>query len=375
MIKLSDPILVTTSGHLEQISNQLAKASLLAVDTESNSLHAFREQVCLIQFSVPDQDFLVDPLAIDDLSSLERVFADPAGEKIFHAAEYDLLTLKRDYQFRFTNVFDTMVAARILGRRRVGLGSLLESEFGIKLEKRFQRADWGKRPLPKDMLTYARFDTHYLIRLRDKLKEELKIKDRWAIAQEDFQRATDVGQHHAEPPRSDIWRMKGADDFMPQQYAVLQALLDYRRKVAERLNRPLFKVFGDKTLVAIAEAMPRQVEHLWGLVGMTNRQIDRHGQELLAVVQRGQAAPSPKRPPRHARDEQKEDRYESLRSWRKTHARKINVESDVILPRDVLLQLVEKELSSLSEVEDIMSSVPWRYAKYGTEIFKVLHTS
>ena len=353
---------------------ELSQASLLSVDTESNSLHAFREQVCLIQFSVPGVDYLLDPLAVEDISSLGPIFADPNIEKIFHAAEYDLLTLKRDFDFNFSNLFDTMVAARILGRRRVGLGNLLEAEFGIKLAKKFQRADWGKRPLPKDMLSYARFDTHYLIGLREKFKQELEVKGRWPIAAEDFARATDVGDHRAEPPVSDIWRMKGAEDFSPRQYAILQALVDLRRQRAERVNRPLFKVFGNKTLVAIAEAMPREINQLKGLDGMSRGQIERHGNKLLNAVERGRKAPPPKRPPRRPRDEQKEERYETLREWRKIRAKQLDVESDVVLPRDVLLQLVEANPSSLEGVETVMKTVPWRFTEYGTEIYEALIT-
>ena len=372
MAEIPEPILVTTSDQLHQMSKELAQASLLSVDTESNSLHAFREQVCLIQFSIPDKDYLLDPLAVEDISVLGPIFADPNIEKIFHAAEYDLLTLKRDFDFNFLNLFDTMVAARILGRRRVGLGNLLEAEFGIKLAKKFQRADWGKRPLPKDMLSYARFDTHYLVRMRNKFKEELQTKNRWPIAAEDFKRATDVGDHRAEPPISDVWRMKGAEDFSPRQYAVLQALLDFRRQRAERVDRPLFKVFGNKTLVAIAEAMPREVNQLKHLDGMSRGQVERHGRKLLNAVELGKKAQPPVRPPRRPRDEQKEERYETLREWRKIRAKGLDVESDVVLPRDVLLQLVDANPSSLEEVEAVMKTVPWRFAQYGTEIYEAL---
>ena len=157
---LSKPVLITRPDALIQLANQLANEPILAVDTESNSLYAFQEQVCLIQFSTPQDDFLVDPLALDDLSPLAGLFADPKIEKIFHAAEYDLITLKRDYHFDFENLFDTMIAARILGWEKIGLGSILKSEFDVELNKRYQRANWGKRPIPSEMVNYARLDTH-----------------------------------------------------------------------------------------------------------------------------------------------------------------------------------------------------------------------
>ena len=153
---------------------------------------------------------------------------------------------------------------------------------------------------------------------------------------------------------------------------MLQALVDLRRERAERVDRPLFKVFGDKTLVAIAEVMPTRVEQLHGLDGMSSRQIERHGRKLLAAVERGKKAQPPVRPPRRPRDEQKEERYETLREWRKIEAQKIDVESDVILPRDVMLQLVDANPSSLAEVEGLMRSVPWRFGQFGKNIFEVL---
>jgi len=165
---------ITQPAALEKLARRLARHSILGVDTESNSLFAYREQVCLIQFSTSDEDALVDPLALDDLSPLADIFASPKIEKIFHAAEYDLICLKRDFGFSFANLFDTMVAARILGWEEIGLGSILKAEFDVQLDKRFQRANWGKRPLAAELINYASRDTHYLIPLRDRLWSDLQ---------------------------------------------------------------------------------------------------------------------------------------------------------------------------------------------------------
>ncbi|NIP41806.1 MAG: ribonuclease D, partial [candidate division Zixibacteria bacterium] len=180
--------MVRKPNTLQQVANILYQEPIVAVDTEANSLYAYQEQVCLIQFSTRDKDYLVDPLAINDLSPLASLFASHKTEKIFHAAEYDLIVLDRDFGFEFNNLFDTMLAARILGWKKVGLASILQSHFGIKPNKRYQRANWGKRPLPDEMLTYAQLDTHFLIPLREKLYQELMEVDRWDLAEEDFQR-------------------------------------------------------------------------------------------------------------------------------------------------------------------------------------------
>ena len=163
--KIAKAIFVDTPDKLDQMIRALSKQAIIAVDTESNSLYAYQERVCLMQFSSPEKDYLVDPLAID-ASPLGPLFRSPDIEKIFHAAEYDLIMLDHDFGFQVSNLFDTMVAARILGWKAVGLGSILREQFGINVEKKYQRANWGRRPLPDEMLTYAQLDTHYLIPLR-----------------------------------------------------------------------------------------------------------------------------------------------------------------------------------------------------------------
>ena len=183
---LTEPPLILTEASLENLAKKLNRQEIVAVDTESNSLHAYREQVCLIQFSVPDADYLVDPMALSSLAPLGSFFNNQSIEKVFHAAEYDLICLKRDYSFEFRKIFDTMIAARILGRGEVGLSSILESEFNVHQDKRYQRANWGKRPLSAEQLSYAQLDTHYLIPLRNILHLELKNKNLLPLAEEDF---------------------------------------------------------------------------------------------------------------------------------------------------------------------------------------------
>ena len=146
-MSLPPPVLVQTPTLWQKCLTSLRQHKQLAIDTESNSLYAYREQVCLIQISVPGYDYIVDPLALPSIDELGELMADPSVEKIFHAAEYDLLCLKRDFGYSFSNLFDTMLAARILGRKKVGLAAVLNQEFGIQVNKRYQRANWGRRPL------------------------------------------------------------------------------------------------------------------------------------------------------------------------------------------------------------------------------------
>jgi len=364
--------LITEPEALRQLADELNTEGLVAVDTESNSLHAFQEQVCLVQFTANGDDILVDPLAVPDISPLGPLFENPGIEKIFHAAEYDLMVLARDYDFRFANLFDTMVAARILGRDKVGLGNLLEAEFGVKLAKKHQRANWGRRPLTADMLDYARLDTHYLIELRTKLKQDLMERERWAIAEEDFRRLVDTVLEPPEFDASDVWRVKGASKLQPEVLAVLQKLVDYRGEQAKRADVPLFKILGDKTLVAIAEARPSNNEELGALEGMSEGQVRRHGRGLLAAVQAGRNAGPPQRPKRSPYDEEFVERVDALREWRKNAAKAMEVESDVVLPRDLMESIARHNPRNPRELEADLGVLPWRLEHYGDEILDVL---
>jgi ribonuclease D len=372
----SEPSLISTPGALRQLVETLSREPIIAVDTESNSLFAYREQVCLIQFSTPRDDFLVDPLALEDLSRLAPIFADPRIEKVFHAAEYDLLCLKRDFGFDCAGLFDTMVAASTLGRNEVGLGHLLEAEFGVQMDKQFQRANWGQRPLPASLLAYARLDTHYLLRLRHRLKTQLEAIGRWTLAAEEFQRiCLACSRNHAGPSRSAnemCWRISGAMDLSPQQAAVLMELCRYRDMAASAHNRPLFKVIGDATLLAIASACPVNYDQLKKLPGMSQGQLRRHSRGLLQAVQRGLQAPPayPARAPRP--DEQFLARLESLRQWRKETANTLGVKSDVILSREVMFAIAEGNPQGPGDLAALMADLPWRLEQFGEQILEAI---
>jgi ribonuclease D len=369
------PGLITTASALRRLVGQLASESVLAVDTESNSLYAYQERVCLIQFSTTHDDFLIDPLAIDDLSALNTLFADPDIEKVFHAAEYDLISLKRDYDFTFNNLFDTMIAARILGWEEVGLGSILKAEFGVQLNKRYQRANWGKRPLPPEMLAYARLDTHYLIPLSMRMKAALKAAGRWELAREDFSRLRYVNGRDPEDQPEIPWRIRGSLDLNPSQAAVLKEIALYREEVAKAINQPVFKVLNDRVLLAIAESCPEEAHALQKTPGLSDLQYQRHGKALLKAVQRGLKA-APLYPPQQTRPDDKYlARLDALRAWRKKTAQQLHVKSDVVLPRDLLYTLAARNPGDMKTLQELLAQVPWRMEHFGEQILKTLNGS
>ena len=364
--------MVTNQGALHRLVERLSSEPVLAVDTESNSLYVYQEQVCLIQFSTPTEDILVDPLVLKDLSPLGPVFANRDIEKIFHAAEYDLISMKRDFGFEFANLFDTMLAARILGWKEIGLGSILKNQFGVQLNKRYQRANWGRRPLPPEMLSYARLDTHYLIPLRDRIQAELEMYHRWDLAREDFHRLRFVnGRERDEVPET-CWRISGSYDLSPREAAVLLELCRYRDDVARSLDRPLFKVMSDRTLLSIASAIPQNLEELREMSKLSDKQVNRYGEAVLRAVQRGLRA-APAYPPRSPRpDEAYLARVDALRYWRKKRAQNMGVNSDVVLPRDLLYKIASKGPENEEELSRILHRVPWRNKHFGEEILDVL---
>jgi ribonuclease D len=369
---LPPPTLIAAPDQLASLIADLEAEPVVAVDTESNSLFAYWEQVCLIQFSTPARDYIVDPLAVPELGALAPLFADPRRQKVFHAAEYDILCLKRDYGFEFANLFDTMVAARTLGWPQVGLGPILETRFGVKTDKKYQRANWGHRPLAAAELDYARHDTRFLCALRAQQIELLTAVGRLEEAQEEFVRLTQVKPGDSAPSPDGFWQVSGARDLPPAQAAVLRELYWFREQEAQHSNRPPFKVMSDQTLLEIAQRSPRRADELRGVTGMTPTQLRRYAAGLLQAVQRGQTA-APPRQPRSAPDsDEVRERYDRLRQWRKQKAQGRGVESDVIVPREALREIARRRPRTLEELSQIRELGPYRRQLYGEEILKLL---
>ena len=367
-LRQTELVWVDQPEKLRQAAGELAAEKVLAVDTESNSLYAYREQVCLIQFSSRQKDYLVDAMVLPDLSPLEEIFLTDRILKVFHAAEYDLICLFRDYGFRFNHLFDTMIAARILGYDKIGLGALLEQYFNIHMNKKYQRANWGKRPLKAEMLDYARLDSHYLISLQEHLRQELVKADLWDLALEDFRRLTQGIEDTTESHEDDFWKLNGARDLNPEKAAVLKSLYDFRESTAESQNRPPFKVISNQALVEMAETWPKCHRDLLKLSALHERQAKRYGRGLLGAIARGKYAP-PAYPPNNCRPHNSVlKRIDTLRNWRKHTGQALGVPSDVILPRDVLNRIAWANPDSMDALNAEMWDVPYRFDRFGEKI-------
>lgn len=368
---LPPPVWVDERNKLGRMVEDLSLQARIAVDTESNSLHAYRERVCLIQFSTPKRDYVVDPLALDDLSLLAPLFTNPKIEKIFHAAEYDLVCLKRDYGFEFRRLFDTMQAARILGYPYVGLDNILADKFKVKVDKRHQKANWGARPLSHAQLDYARMDTHYLIALRDLLEQELHEKGRWEFALDDFNLACNVDAPKEKLNGSSWKRFSARKDVSPRELTILSELCLCRDSIAERMDRPPFKVIPDNILLDIAKNIPEKDVDLAG-IGLSQKQIHLWGNQILAATRRGTKIPLVKQDPVERPKDAALKRLDRLKTWRKKVAEEMNVESDIVLPKDFLYLLAERPPRDVESLKSAMRESPFRFEKYGSQIYKLI---
>jgi len=368
-------VFVATQGDLAALVDGLSTQPVVAVDTESNSLYAYQEQVCLVQISIPGADTIVDPLAGLDLAPLGDLFANPAIQKVFHAAEYDVMCLKRDFGFRFAHLFDTMWAARILGWPRVGLADVLEETFGVRTDKRYQRYNWGQRPLQPEALAYACLDTHYLLSLRHLQADALTQRGRWEEAQEVFEQvaASEPASHTFDP--EGFWRIKGAQELTGREQAVLRELHIWRDRQARRQGRPLFKVLHDRILTVLAQACPGTLDELAHVPGLKPYHVHRYGKPLLRAIRRGMHAHAPEPlppPPRHC--EAEVARFEALRAWRRRVAAGRGVDTDVVVNNGVLWALAEQNPRTLEDLLRIEGLGPWKHEAYGEAILKVLDT-
>jgi ribonuclease D len=310
---------------------------------------------------------------VDDLSPLGDLTADPEIEIIFHAAEYDLMGLKRDFSWEVTRLFDTMFGARILGVESYGLGNMLEAHFGVKVDKRFQRADWSKRPLSEEQQRYAQMDTHFLIELRNIIAEQLAEINALEEAIEIFDELARTQAQALEFDPDGYWRIRAARGLQPQQMACFRELYLWREYTAQQEDVPPFKVLGNDQMANLSRQNVRSLHDLHQAKSVRPRIIRLYGRELLDALQRGRESDPPKRPRRkQSLDQEIVDRHDQLKQWRKERAQKRGVESDIILPKETLWRIAKESPRTVEELQTLSNLGPWRAEHYGEEILQVL---
>jgi ribonuclease D len=374
---LNDFQLITNKDTLAATLESFAGERVIALDTEASSFHRFRESVCLVQLSTRSHTFLVDPLSLQDLSPLGRLLADPGMEVVIHDADYDLRILAKHHGIRVENVFDTLVAAELVNEPEIGLAALLGKYQGLQIDKRFQKADWSKRPLPQPMLEYAAGDTSHLIALRDILEEKLRAKGRWEWAEEEFALLTDAPFNLPVNDEPAFLRMKGAKTLKPHELAILRELFQWRDGIAEKQDRASFMILGNDVILSLATDPPKGMKDILQRKGVNERVIERYGTAIMAAVQRGLDLPKEEWPrvpkgKRWQRDDDYEHRLKRLKQTRDQLTTEHDLRPGIVAANQLLMDIARTLPGDMDALAALPGMRRYQVKHFGEGLLKAL---
>jgi ribonuclease D len=342
---------IANDSQLRELLPQLESADRIALDTEADSLHCYREKLCLLQISIPNHDAIVDPLADVDLAPLRGALTEK--EIVLHGADYDLRLLRRNLNFAPKKIFDTVIAARLIGVHEFSLAALVKRYFDIELAKGSQKANWAQRPLSKKMAEYAINDTRYLLRLAELLEKELETLGRIDWFRQSCQRALEQAAIDRERDVDEAWRISGAGALRGRASAILRELWNWREKEAESVDRPPFHILQNRELLHSAEKFAA------GETPDYKHFSDRRRRAFREAAERGLNVPEkdwPVRPKRFGTRPSPEviKRTEKLRQNRDHAAKELHIETSFIAPRATL----EAIAADPSRADALL--VPWQ---------------
>ncbi|WP_439643669.1 ribonuclease D [Gemmatimonas sp.] len=376
MSSLSAPLYLDTADAVDRFLSGLTGVRTIALDTEGASFHRFVDRIYLLQLSTEHHEAVIDPLPIGTPERLGALLEDRDVEVVLHDADYDLRLLHQDYGWRVTHLFDTRVAAQLLGIKAFGLAALLDQYFGMKLDKKHQRADWSMRPLTADMLDYAAQDTRHLLGLRDRLHAELEKHGRWHWAQEEFARAEGTRWENDGTDQGFL-KLKGARDLTRRELARLRELVKWRDSIAAELDRATFRVAGNAVLLDLAKVAPTSREALFGVKGFPRGMNDARAAEALQAVLRGNAVAEADLPrfPKSARwdkDPDFDDRVSRLKTVRDGVAAKLDLDPGVLCSRDRMELVARRKPRHVDDLNSIPELRKWQIEVLGAQFVKTL---
>ena len=361
---------------LEKMVRFVEKEKAVAVDLEADSMYHYQEKVCLIQIATEKISVVIDPLAIKDLSPLKPFFSNPDIQKIFHGADYDVRSLYRDFKIRINNLFDTELASRFIGIKETGLQAVLKMFFNVNVDKKYQKKDWSKRPLPREMMAYASKDVMYLLPLARMLIDKLKKIDRmtWVLEEcEDLSNVRPVLSNEAPL----FMKFKGAGRLKSRSLAVLEALLQFRKRVAEKKDRPFFKIIGNESMMKITTARPVTLRRLKSTNALSGRQISMYGSDLIKVVAKTLKTPESelpvfpsKKPP--VLPNGVPAKIKALKSWRASKASALGIDPGLLCNNALITVIAVKNPGDRKSLETVKEMKNWQKQVFGTEIIRVL---
>ena len=371
-------LIIDSISGLEKFAGRLEKQKIIGVDLEADSMYHFKEKVCMIQIATQRATAVIDPLQIKNLSVLKPIFKRSNIQKIFHGADYDVRSLYRDFKISINNLFDTELACRFLGFKESGLEAVLKKRFNVRLNKKYQRKDWSKRPLPKEMIAYAAKDVHYLVSLAKNLQQELKHKGRLSWVREECAYLSKV-----RPATTDSGPLflgfKGAGKLGPRGLAVLEELLHLRKKYAQQQDRPLFRIIGNKSILVLAETRPQSLKKLIRTEALGTKQVDRYGKEVIAAVKRALRIPT-KDLPRYPRKTAPTvpaivaRRVKELRNWRDRLAKNLEIDPAIICTKALISSIAVQRPVTISGLQKIKDLKAWQAKEFGSDIIDILKT-
>ena len=376
---LPPPIFVDDDAGFQALLERLGGASEIAIDTEADSFFHYQERVSLIQITIGEEDYVVDPLCGIDLSGLGTILADPDKIKIFHDGEYDVLIMKRDFDFQFAGLFDTRVAAAALGVDKPGLASVVSARFGVDLDKSQQRSDWSRRPLTPEQIEYARQDTRFLLPMMHQMRAELEERGRSAIHDGECRRLEALVPAERQFNPDEFIRIKGARALNLEAMSVLRQLFIWRNGEAKERDVPAFKVLGNVPLMELARIAPSSQQAMERIKGLSPKVTRRLGSTILSVIEQGRSlgplAGIPKLPAKDgtsALDEMQQELHERLKSWRRDQAAQEGFDSSLVLNRRTLLSLAQLRPTDLAQLESADGIQVWQVEGYGQDLLRVV---
>lgn len=364
--------LIETPEAFARLVDTWRHEAVVGLDTEAASFHRFHDRVYLLQLSTATETVIVDPVGSGGLEPLRPWFEEGNTEFIFHDADYDLRLMYHEYGLRIQRLFDTRVAAQFLNLPAIGLGAILEARFGVRTNKRFQRADWSARPLAPEMIDYAATDTRHLPALRLEFMAELSAAGRLGWVEEECTLLTRVEWASAGPDDERFLKLKGARDLDRRGLAVLRELFQWRESVGADLDRALFRVMGNEVLLQLAADRPEDVAALSRIRGFGADNLARRSADVLAAIARGLAVPDDVLPafPRRARhrpDPAFESRLDRLKAWRIPAAERYQLSPGLIAPNATLEAIARAAPSSIEGLRDIAPIRRWQIEEFGGE--------
>jgi ribonuclease D len=368
--------IIDTLDALKNLARTIDKEKTIGVDLEADSMYHFKEKVCLIQMAAPGVNVVIDPLKVRDLSPLKPIFKRRGVCKIFHGADYDVRSLYRDFDITINNLFDTELASRFLGYPETGLEAVLKNKFGVTLDKKFQRKDWSRRPLPRNMITYAAQDARYLLPLAQILTRELEELGRLKWVQEECEHLSKVrpNTNNNDPL---YLHFKGAGKLNPRSLAVLETLLQYRRRIARKKDKPLFRIFSSRSLLELAEKKPSNLKQLEKTRALGAKQISMYGSAVIAAIQEAMQI-EPENLPVYPRKKSPRvplvvaGRVKALRSWREAQVDRLAIDPALICTKALMSAIAQQKPRKVSDLSAITEMKNWQKKEFGQDIVQVL---